>query len=82
MGWQDAPFASPGTQRWQSSPLLKDVPLYGLIQANAFGTSRPFTPVPDNSEQGVRTMRSRLRNLGDIPYRRNNAPRAGVCQRP
>lgn len=69
MGWQDAPFASPDTQGWQNAPLLKDVPLYGLSRARAFGTGQPSTPpVPDYSEQGVRAMRSRLRDLGDIPY--------------
>ncbi|MBL8595157.1 MAG: hypothetical protein JNK01_20900 [Devosia sp.] len=68
MGWQDAPFASPNTQRWQFAPLLKDVPPNGLMRAKAFGTSRPFTPLPDYSGEGVRAMRSRLRDLGDIPY--------------
>ncbi len=75
MGWLDAPLAGQGTQKWQNAPLLEGVPPYGKERALAFGGTRYLPPdynspdwVPDYSEEGVRAMRARVRDLGDIPY--------------
>lgn len=75
MGWLDAPLAGQGTQKWQNAPLMEGVPPLGKERALAFGGTRYLPPdynspdwIPDYSEEGVRAMRARRKDLFDRRY--------------
>lgn len=75
MGWLDAPVVGQGTQKWQEAPLIKGTPPLSLDHALASGSTYYQPPdynspdwIPDYSEEGVRAMRARRKELFDRRY--------------